>query len=289
MALSRRHFLGAAAFVSAAVALDAVLIEPHLIRSTIYDLPTVKWPADQPPLKIVMASDFHVGCPAVSYESLELLVTRMNAVGADMICLPGDFLTNDRRIVIHKDDPADIARILAALKAPLGVYAVMGNHDWKAKGTAAEGHRLWKQMESRGIAVLENDALKIKTPRHDFWLAGLADDTTRRPSLTKTYNHVTDSRPVIMMTHDPATFLEKDDRPVVTLAGHTHGGQVVLPFAGVIHIPGRAPKRYAYGHIVESGRDLIVTSGIGESGLPVRFRAPPEIVTLTLRSAPPKP
>lgn len=199
-------------------------------------------------------------------------------MNADCILLLGDFLI--RNVLLgSKVSPETIAQILSKLKAPLGVYAVLGNHDWWQ-----DGEGMWRALEKAGIKVLENDAVLLKRQGGDFWIAGLADDTTRDPDYPKILTKIQTDDPVILMTHDPATFLESDDRPVVTLAGHTHGGQVAAPFWGAIVIPGRSPLRYAYGHIVENGRDLIVSCGIGTSILPVRFNRRPELIDLTISS-----
>ena len=133
-------------------------------------------------------------------------------------------------------------------------------------------------------SVLENEAIAVKRPGGDFWVAGLADDTARVPDLHKTLADVTDDLPVLMLSHDPATFLEMSERPVVTVCGHTHGGQIAVPFVGPVVIPGRAPMKYAYGHITENNRDLIVTAGLGTSILPVRFNRRPEVIELTIQT-----
>jgi len=93
---------------------------------------------------------------------------------------------------------------------------------------------------------------------------------------------VPNGEPVIVLAHDPVVFFDVPARAVVTLAGHMHGGQVYLPWIGAPITPGRAPRRFAYGHIRESGKQLYVTAGLGTSILPLRFNMPPEVVFLTL-------
>lgn len=189
----------------------------------------------------------------------------------------GDFLIQGV-LLGEYTPPEPIAEVLSKLKAPLGVFAVLGNHDWWRDGTG-----MWKALESKGIVVLENNAVLIeRSGEKPFWIGGLADDTTRTPDISKTLNKITTDDPVIMLSHDPAPFLEMPERPVVTLAGHTHGGQVAIPVIGPLVIPGRAPIRYAYGHIIEDSKDLIVSSGIGTSILPVRFNQRPELINLTV-------
>lgn len=251
-------------------------IEPSWLRLKQYRLSSPKWPSSYKPLKIAVAGDLHVGCPSVRLDDVDRIVQELNALNADIILLLGDYLIGGVMLGRYTE-PQPIAGKLKELRAPLGVYSVLGNHDWWK-----DGERMWRALEGVGIHVLENDSVLIKSDSGDFWLSGLADDTTRKPDLSMALSKVTDDRPVVMMTHDPATFLEMTDRPVVTLAGHTHGGQVAFPVIGPLVIPGRAPIKYAYGHISEKGRDLIVTSGVGTSILPVRFGRRPEIVQIDI-------
>lgn len=280
--MNRREFLLAAAGAAGAYGLYGLDVRhDKLLHHAFYDLPTTKWPETHAPLKIAVASDLHVGCVSVSPDNLDHVVAQVNNLNADIILLPGDFVVSDERNFQKFVPPAVIAHKLGGLKARYGVYGVLGNHDWRL-----DGLEMWRALEDNGIRVLENDAVKIVRPDHpgqDFWLAGLADDTTSIPDLKAAFAQVTDDHPVVMMCHDPGTFLDIDQRPVVTFCGHTHGGQVRFPFLGAAYLPSRAPLRYAYGHIVENSRDLIVTSGVGTSGLPIRFNCPAEVVTTLLR------
>lgn len=282
--LTRRQFLGRSILAGMMAALGTGVYsfvgEPFWRRTKTYVLNSPKWPATHEPLKLAIASDLHVGCPSVNLETLKKIVSDLNAMKADIILLLGDYLIADVALGKYVD-PEPIAEILGDLNAPLGVFSVLGNHDWWKDGTG-----MWKALEKAGIKVLENDAVLIERPdTRPFWLAGLADDTTRNPDIPKTLSKVTTTDPVILMSHDPAPFLEMGDRPVVTLAGHTHGGQIAVPFIGALVIPGRAPLRYCYGHIVEDNQDMIVSCGIGTSILPVRFNRRPELIHLTVGTA----
>lgn len=256
-------------------------VEPFPLRHAIYDLRSEKWPATHAPLNILAAADFHVGCKSVSLEKVEHIVTCMNALNADVILLPGDFLVSNT-IQGRYIPPEPIAERLGLLRAKYGVYAVLGNHDWYENGQG-----LWNALEHNNIRVLENDAVKIVRPEHpgqNVWIAGLADDTTRTPDLKRAFEFVTTNDPVVLMCHDPGTFADIDKRPVVTICGHTHGGQVNFPGRRYLQkLPSRAPLEHAYGHIRENGRDLIVSSGIGTSSLPLRFNCPAELVSLSVR------
>lgn len=277
MRVSRRNLLLSFALSAVAGGGYSFLVEPNWLRIRRYDLTSPKWPDQFEPLKIVFATDFHVGCPSVGLEETHAIVKTINALKPDIVLLGGDFLISGV-LLGTKIKPAPIAAILGQLHARHGVYSVLGNHDWWEDG---EGMR--RSLEAQNIKVLENDTRRIERDGGSFWLAGLADDTTRHPDLEKTMAQIDNSAPVIMLAHDPACFLTMGDRPVVTLCGHTHGGQIVIPYVMPLVIPGRAPRKYAYGHIQEQGRDLIVSSGIGTSILPARFGRRPEIVEINIR------
>jgi predicted MPP superfamily phosphohydrolase len=275
----------AVAFAASAMGFYSFKIEPDLLKTRTYDLDTAKWPENQPPLHIAVASDFHVGCPSVGLDRLAKIVDRINAMKPDIILLPGDFVTmkgKGRVLFGEYVEPKAIAGVLKNLKAPLGVYAVLGNHE---EMNDAPGMR--KALEDVGIRVLDNDAIRLHSDRHDIWIAGLSDDTTTRPDWDKVVGKITDNAPVILMAHDPGIFLDGHQRPVITVAGHTHGMQVNIPV--LRNLIGnrftRAPLRFNHGLIHEDGRYMEVTSGIGTSVVPFRFNAPPEIVSLTISGA----
>ena len=161
----------------------------------------------------------------------------------------------------------------------MGVYSVLGNHDWWYDGNRVRG-----ALETNGIRVLENEVLEVHTRGATFWLAGLADLWTRPQHITQTIDHVPADQPIIALTHNPDIFPQLPQRVQLLLAGHTHGGQVRFPFIGSVIEPSNYGQRYVRGHVVENGHDLFVTTGIGTSIIPVRFGVPPEIVLLTLKS-----
>lgn len=260
----------------------ALVIEPDrlLLREVSIDSP--RWPDDRGPLRIAVASDLHAGAPHMDGAKLDQVVATLNAAEADVIVLLGDFLI--QHVVGGRPMPARaIAERLAPLRARHGVFSVLGNHDW-----LGDGQGLWHALEAVGIRVLENGAARLPgladTAGGDgVWIAGLADDSTRVPDVTAALADVPATAPLIVIAHDPAVFAEIPPRAALILAGHTHGGQVALPLAGPLYIPGRAPLRHAHGLIAEDGRQMLVTSGIGTSLLPMRFLVPPEIVFITLR------
>jgi len=233
------------------------------------------WGAE-PPLRAVVIADLHVGSPRNGIEHLRRLVKRTNGAEPDVVFLLGDYVITNvfgGQFVA----PEDIVRELAAMKAPLGVYAVLGNHD-----TWLSASRVEEAFARAGITVLENRAVRVGGAGRRAWIAGVSNLGTGTPDIAGALDGVTDDGPVILMTHNPDLFPEVPARVSLTVAGHTHGGQVILPLFGRAITPSRFGERYAAGHVVELGRHLFVTTGVGTSRLGVRFRVPPEIVVLDL-------
>jgi len=224
-------------------------------------------------LRVAVASDFHAGAPDVDVERLAEIVDVVHAQSPDLILLPGDFIDHDVELaepIRHEE----IASALGRLGAPLGVFAVLGNHDWRHGG-----ERMARALADAGIRVLENEAVQVD----DFWIAGLADQMARDVDLDGTLAQVPDGEPVIVLAHNPDVFPRVPERVAITVAGHTHGAQVDVPVLRDKLTPSRYGARYAGGHVEEDGRHLYASTGIGTSRLPIRFRAKPEVAVLELR------
>jgi predicted MPP superfamily phosphohydrolase len=149
-----------------------------------------------------------------------------------------------------------------------------------------------RELAAAGIPVLENEAVRLTKDGQAFWLLGLGDQLaiwgrTKRgvDDLPGTLAQLTDAAPAILLAHEPDIFARVPDRVALTLSGHTHGGQVRLAGYSPM-VPSRFGNRYAYGHVVENGRHLIVSGGLGTSIMPVRFGVPPEIVLIQLGQMP---
>jgi predicted MPP superfamily phosphohydrolase len=252
-------------------------IEPNRLVLRPADLALPGWPATFPPLKVAVIADLHAGAPFIGIDKVRRVVAMANGAKPDMILLPGDFIINGIPGG-HFIEPAEIASELSHLSARYGVYATLGDHD------AVHDHdKVLRAFQEASVSALDNYALKVDLGgNRAIWLAGLADDF--RGDVAKTFRHVTDDAPVIAVTHNPDLFPEIPARVVLTIAGHTHGGQVALPLIGRPIVPSRFGQRYAIGHIVENGRHLFVSPGIGTSRIPVRFGVLPEISLLTIRS-----
>jgi uncharacterized protein len=264
--------------LAVALLLWSAVIEPRLLRLRRVAVVTPHWPPGRAPLRIAVLADPHVGAPHMTLARLRSVVDATNALGADLIVLAGDYVVEKGAVLggrIVRPEP--IAAELARLRAPHGVVAVLGNHDWNLDGEA-----IGRALDEVGIQVLENAIRRVDSPDGTYWVAGVADDGTRTPDVDGTLAGRTDAAPVIVVTHDPAVFREIPFGVAVTISGHTHGGQLRLPLFGAVHLPSRAPLRWALGHVRENGRDLVVSGGVGTTKLPVRFLCPPELVLITL-------
>jgi uncharacterized protein len=275
--------------VAAALAAWAFWLEPASLTVRHVNLAVPVWHAEHAGLKVALLTDLHVGAPHMSLARLRRVVERVNAEAPDVVLITGDFVIGGPRDEGGERggvaggtfvEPEPIAAELKALRAPLGVYAVLGNHDWWF-----DGERVTRALEGAGLRVLENRAVRVERDGRAFWLAGVADLWTRRPDIEGALREVTTDDPVILFTHNPDIFPRVPARVSLTLAGHTHGGQVNLPLVGRPVVPSQFGQRYAFGHVVEGGRHLYVGGGLGTSIIPARFRVPPEIVVLTLEAA----
>jgi len=256
----------------------ACLIEPNrlIVHQETISLPN--WPASLDGFRVAAISDIHAGSPFIGIEKVRQIVSMTNDQKPDLIVLLGDFVVTDR-FFKHTIDPEVIAEALKDLHAPTGIYAVLGNHDWWF-----DGYRVRRALEAVGIKVLENEVARVEAKGEKLWLAGLADALTRPQDVYGTLSKVPSGESAIVLTHVPDVFPLITTQIRLTLAGHTHGGQVNLPFVGRPVVPSQYGQRYAAGLVVENGKHLFVTTGVGTSIIPIRFRVPPEIAILTLKS-----
>jgi hypothetical protein len=251
---------------------------------TRYRLHPPRWRTGQR-LSMAVVADLHAGGPNMGLRRVESVVEVTNALNADLILLLGDYFATHRFVTEHVP-PAAWAGALAELRAPLGVWSILGNHDWwfDIEGTRHALRRV-------GIPVLENEAHLIGEAPHRFWLAGLGDQLAyplghRRfqgiDDLPGTLRGITTDDPVILLVHEPDIFTQVPDRVTLTLAGHTHGGQIRLPLIWPAYVPSMYGARFAYGHVVEQNRHLVISGGLGCTFVPARLGVPPEIVHIEL-------
>ncbi|SFO47215.1 hypothetical protein SAMN03159463_02034 [Mesorhizobium sp. NFR06] len=298
--ITRRGFLrliGGSAFSLVSLGAYAVGIEPMLLTHVKrYTLTPPHWPAGLK-LRVVALADIHACRPWMTPERIASLAAEANALQPDLIVLLGDY-TAGTKLVTGWVRVAEWAEALSGLKAPLGVLSILGNHDWWTDSFAQRAEagpvQSRKALEHVGIPVLENDVVRLEKDGHAFWIAGLADQLALLPNKAKgrgsfqglddldgTLAKVQGSEPIILLAHEPDIFPKVPWRVSLTLSGHTHGGQVrVLGYSPVV--PSAYGNRFAYGHVVENDRNLIVSGGLGFSILPVRFGVRPEILQIDL-------
>jgi uncharacterized protein len=281
MAVGTRYWVGTGllgvSIALASLGACATVIEPEQLVVRAVRIPLPEWPAAWEGLRVAAIADVHAGSPHVGYAQLEHLVRTANEQRPDLVVLLGDYVSH-RTPQEGVEKPENVAAKLSELRAPLGVVAVLGNHDWWL-----DGPRMRRAFEDAGMRVLDNEALRLDRSGQPLWIVGIADLLTGNPRVDLALAKVPPGDPVVALTHNPDLFdHDVPDRVALTLAGHTHGGQVRLPLIGAPFVPSAFGQRYAQGVVVEGRRTLFVSPGIGTSVLPIRFGVPPEISLLTL-------
>jgi predicted MPP superfamily phosphohydrolase len=281
--LAHRHRLLLAVLALAALlplGVWSIAVEPGRLAVTEVELAPARWPRGRPPLRIAALSDVHAGAPHVDEAKLRLVVDSVNAREPDLVVLLGDYVIHGvlgGRVM----SPERIAHELSRLRARHGVLAVLGNHDHWLGAT-----RVRRAFAAAGIPLIDDRALRVDAPDGAFWVAGIPDLWTGWPNLNRLLAGVPEDAALIAITHNPDIFPYVPARVSLVLAGHTHGGQVRLPLLGAPIVPSSFGQRFARGNVVENGRHLFVTSGLGTSILPLRLGVAPEIAVVTLRSLP---
>jgi uncharacterized protein len=286
--VTRRSLLaGAAGLIglsAAGTAGYAAAIEPQQLVVTPYTLKPRGWPAGRK-LTITVIADLHAGGPDMPLPNVQRIVDTANALKSDVIVMLGDYIARYRFAVERIPDPVWAAE-LARLRAPLGVWAILGNHDWWYDLAGVRN-----ALAEVRIPLLENQAVLLGPEGERVWVAGIGDQIAYRigrgrfrgvDDLPGTLAQVTTDDPVILLAHEPDIFPRVPSRVALTFAGHTHGGQIRVPLIWPAFVPSRYGKRYAYGHVIERERHLIVSGGLGTSIIPARFDVPPEMVHVTL-------
>ncbi|MBV1904274.1 MAG: metallophosphoesterase [Marinosulfonomonas sp.] len=244
-----------------------------------------------PDFSIAVIADLHVSAPWTSLGRLNRIVELVNGLDADLVVLAGDFLAG--RGMLGRAEPAhQIVKCLTGLRAHLGIFAILGNHDWQdcalAQHTKFERNSIVEAFADTHIKLLRNNAVSLQHGDRAFWLVGFdSQQPTRRDWKNglhrpdEAFAQVPDGADTILLAHEPDYFAIGDRRAKLQISGHTHGGQLNL-FGWRPMTPSRFGSRYAYGHKQDEGRHLIVSGGIGFSGLPMRIGQPPEITLVEI-------
>lgn len=231
------------------------------------------WPATAPPLRLVLISDIHVAGPETPPARLARVVAQINALAPDLVLIAGDFVTEKRSASRLYGADAAIAP-LAGLRARLGTVAVLGNHDhWL--DTAAVHMALARAK----ITVLDNRAVRVGP----LAIGGVDDAFTHHADLPATLADLARVGGIpILLSHSPDIFPQVPATVPLTLAGHTHCGQIILPLYGPVATASRYGERYRCGVVREGGKLLVVGAGIGTSILPFRLGAAPDLWVIEL-------
>lgn len=304
--IDRRRFLArglALPLLGASTAAYAIGVEPNfLLQVKTYFITPPRWPQGLN-LRLAVISDIHAGEPFMSAARIRRICEATNALQPDAVLMLGDFNAG-HFFVTRAVDAQETAEALSILRAPLGCYAVLGNHDWwhgplltsPSDGAVA----IRRALRQAGVVVLENDAVPLTKDGRRFWLVGLGDQMIDRlaeegvdgaatggDDLPGALAKVTDDAPIILMAHEPFIFWTTPKRVSLTLCGHTHGGQISLPVIGSPVGYLRFGRKLIYGHLVHDDRHLVISGGLGESVVPARLLRPPEIVEVVLGEAEP--
>ena len=278
--LSRRQFVLLLAGVSV-LALSSLAWLNWLLRVYTPRVQITRWRVRPPGwnaglVTVAFVTDTHSGAPWNGLARLREIVEQTNALGADIIVLGGDYVYHG--VGNRRPTNVELAQVLGELRAPQGVFAVLGNHDyWDDPGTIEQ------DFTAQGIQVLSNRGISMGSGR--WWIAGVSDYIETVPDVTAALQNRPEGAPVLFVSHVPDLFRELPPEVNVTLSGHTHGGQVALPCVGPVLVPSRYGTRYARGIFKESGRVLVVSAGLGTTGLPVRRGVPAEVVLLEIGDA----
>jgi predicted MPP superfamily phosphohydrolase len=271
--LVRKVMLAAALLAVAAIAgigwMYHVATSSPAIRRTVVGTPGLN-----SPLRLLLISDVHVAGPDMPPKRLETIVAQLNRLAPDLTLIAGDFVS-DKRTATRTYPAGDAIAPLAKLKARIGVFAVLGNHDhWRSADD------LRKALQLAGIRVLENE----HATAGPLTIGGVDDAFTGHDDLSRVLNAMaTRQGPRIVLSHSPDIFPDVPRGVILTLAGHTHCGQIRLPFVGAVSTMSAYGSRYACGRVDEAGRTLIVSAGLGTSVLPLRLRARPDVWLIELR------
>ena len=266
--------------------------EPRSVTVGLVEVRTPAWPEDAAPVRIALLSDFHVDNVHMTPERIRGLATTTAALDPDMVVLGGDYVggllgesgrggARNRRTTEANRVVEDGLSALTTFKAREGVFAIIGNHDcwWDCRRVAAV-------LEAGGVKVLQNASARVARPKGarggDVWLVGLEDAQTQKPDFRAASAGVPAGAAVVGLAHNPGLFDWSSNTLPILLAGHTHGGQVRFPWIGAPAKMSRHTEDAFQGFFVHDGRVLVVTRGLGESGLPVRFGSPPEILMVRI-------
>ena len=226
---------------------DTVIYEPYILKTISYNLTNPLLSG----LRIVFVSDFHIAPYSWEEWRLKRIIAAINKENPDLVILGGDYVNGFSR---KRSLPAEnIVRALQRINAPK--IAVLGNHD------SYYGKKdVLTAFENTDIPVLENRNIRLNLHGREIYVAGVSDNETDTPDVEKALDDA--GRPLIFVSHSPDVLVHLQKDVDVSFAGHTHGGQVVLPFLGAAIVNIKSGRKYTYGLLYENGKPMIVSSGL---------------------------
>ncbi|MGV2619858.1 UNVERIFIED_CONTAM: metallophosphoesterase [Halobacillus marinus] len=251
-------------------------LEPHMLQTKTYSITSEKIPRAFHNFKVLQFSDTHLGFH-YDINQLNKLSETINGYEPDLLLFTGDLVDKPHTY----DYPVELVQVLRKLEAKRGKYWIYGNHDHGGYGT----DKIRDVMDQGGFQLLQNEHILIRNGSASFALAGLDDVMLGKPDIEKALNRIPEDLFTLLMVHEPDVADDYQRYPIdLQLSGHSHGGQVQLPFYGYMVTPPYAEK-YVEGHYrLEQGLDLYVSRGIGTTRLPYRFLCQPEISLFLLKS-----
>jgi uncharacterized protein len=284
---TRRRFLKIAAAAGAlAIGADATVLEPNHPRLVRVDISLARLPQEFDGFTIIQLSDFHFD-PHFSIIPIRKSVQITNALKPDLIVLTGDFVSapaiesalRNKRAALQADPCSEV---LKDLRAPHGVWAVLGNHD-----AFSDPVHVTQAINAAGIEVLANTSIPIERNGRRIWLAGVTDVLARHADLDAALKGISADDPVVLLAHEPDFADHTAKYPVdLQLSGHSHGGQIRLPLIGAVYLP-KLGRKYPIGLRTIDRLSLYTNVGIGTLYVPVRWNCAPEVTLITLRSLKP--
>ncbi|CAH1058397.1 metallophosphoesterase [Paenibacillus pseudetheri] len=280
--ISRRQFLKKSAQVTlglfgtaSASGIYSHWVEPYWLEVKYIDIKLPLLPPTFDRFRIVHFSDLHLGVYTKT-EALAELVQKIQHVSPDLICFTGDLLDHSAEYI------SEAVALCSQLRAPFGQYAVLGNHD--AFGTRKA---VTKGLAQSDFHVLHNEHVVLKKDEAALYLAGVDDPWVGKADIHQALHHIPDKACTLLLAHEPDFADEYRNLPIdLQLSGHSHGGQVRLPFVGALYTPPHGSK-YSSGLYQLPDRRLQVytTRGIGVTRMPIRFNCRPELTVITLRTS----
>lgn len=253
--------------------LYVTIIERFWVEVRPVEIKLAKLPESLAGLRIVLFSDVHLG---FYYEPQHLhqLVDQINELKPDVICFTGDLLDSREALPMIQE----ASRALTRLQAPNGKYAVLGNHDYRT-----DADQIAEHLMQGGFKLLNNQSDSIVKNGARLNIAGVDDVLHGIPDLAQALKSVPEQEPTILLVHEPDYAKESSQYPIdLQLSGHSHGGQVRIPFGGPV-LTSRLGKTYNAGEYHRGNLTIYTTRGIGTTILPVRFFSRPEITVITLQ------